>query len=165
MGLPYERSPCPFVEDSQHGRLRSSEPTKQQAASWQESTAQCRRQMSEWLLQNIRNYQIESRAPMVGRVTTEVDRHRVRVQGRVCFGTGQRKWIDVSAYDELSASSSGDSGKDAGTRSDVQHRSRLPLPTKQVNYAGAQTRRRMGSVPEDGSACYFLTTLGLRKLG
>src|SRR3981081_2680408 len=98
--------------------------------------------MSEWLFQDIRDYQVEPRTPIVGRFMAEVDWHWVGVQNRVCFSTRQRKWIDVGARDEVSASSSGDSGKHPRTRSDVQNRRRLALPAEQVQDTGAHTRRR-----------------------
>ena len=84
--------------------------------------------MSERLLQDIRDYEAEPRTPMVGCFVAEVNLHGVRVQSRVCCSTRQREGIDVGAYDEVSASSPGDSDEQPRTRSDVQHRFWLLLP-------------------------------------
>jgi hypothetical protein len=86
--------------------------------------------MSEGLLQDVCDHKVESCSPKVGRFRAEVDLHRVHVQDRVCFGTSQRKWIDVDAHYEVSASASGDPGKDTCARSDIQNRSWLPQPAK-----------------------------------
>jgi hypothetical protein len=160
MGLTYPCSACPFVQHAQSGRLRSCEPAEQQEASRQQRATECRCEPSEWLLQDIRDYQVEPRTPAVGRFRAEVDSDWVCVQGRVRFGTGQRTWIDVGTHDEVSASGPGDPGKHPRTRTDVQNRSRLALPAKQVHCPGAQTRRRVGSVPEDRGTCCFLRKLG-----
>jgi hypothetical protein len=163
VGLAHERNSGPFVKHAQSGRLWSGEPAEEQGAFRRQGATQRRREMPEWLLQDIRDYQVETRTPIVRRFMAEVDRHRMRVQGRVRFGRRQRKRIDVGAYDELSASGSGNSGEHSRSRSYVQNRCRLPLSAKEVHRTGAEARSRMGSVPECGSACYFLMKLGKRQ--
>ncbi len=119
--------------------------------------------MPEGALEDIRNYQVEPRTPMVGRLIAEMDPHQMRVQGLVCFCARQRKWIDVRAYDELSTSGSGDSGQYSRTGSDVQNGFRLPLPAKEVHYTGAEARGWMGSIPKHRGPCCSLGKLGQRE--
>src|SRR6266404_3479212 len=160
MGLTDERKACTFVAHAQGRRLRSCEPAEQQDARWHQGPTQLYCEMSERLLQDVRNYQVEPRTPIVGRFTAELDPYGVRVQCRMCFGTRQCKWIDVGAHDELSTSGSGDPGEDSCARTDIQNCFRPPLSAKEVHGPCAEGGRRMGAVPEARCARYFLRKLG-----
>ena len=160
MGFADEGNACTFVEHPQGGGLRPCKPAEQQESCWQQGPTQLCGKSPQWLLQDIRDYQIEPRTPMIRRFTAELDIYSVRIQCRVCLGAGQRKWIDVGCNDELSASCSGDSGKHSCARTDVQHCFRLPLPAEEVHRTGAEARRRMRTVPKHRRACNALRKLG-----
>ena len=148
-----------LVKHTQSRNLRSREPAEEQDATGLQGATECRRQGAQWRFQDIGHDEVK-RSTLIGSRVTEMDINRVRIQVRVRPGTAQRLGIDVGTDDPARATSPGNPGEHAGTRSYIQNPLRLPLPTKQVHGGGTQARGRVRAVTEYGRTIRPRSKLG-----
>ena len=138
-----------FVMHAQCGNLRSREPADEQNTSRHHGAAQRRRKPPQRRFQNVRDHEIEARAPMIRRFAAELNFTPVVVQLSMRLGARHGDGIDIRPDDPASAAGTGDSSKDSRTRSNVQDRLRWAPAAKHIHGCSTQPRSRVRSVSED----------------